>query len=364
MRRDRHRRQHDQFVSAPFDAAPDLMQQATFAHAGFALDADNEIMRAENMKHAGLLLKVQRFIMNSPCRIADKDKDGRKHAQIVAGKLHGVAKSVRVIELPDTNGKPVKDAHDFFAAGGNTAQIFEIVGIAPMWTPQAAPLKSVAGSIAPKASASPEIIVLPSGAVSISESARVIFQRIAPMRTLFWRGGVLVELVAVDGVQGLEVLKPEKFRSDVEKIGQLYAYRAAGKGEPALKPSKMSLDDAKAILAASESRAFLPSIASVLRCPVLIESKTGGIDILGKGYHAELGGLLIVNGDTPPPVPLAEAIASLRWIVEEFDFQTESDRSRALAAFITPALRFGGFIPGYPARTLRRCDESHSTKVA
>ena len=129
----------------------------------------------------------------------------------------------------------------------------------------------------------------------------------------------------------------------MEKIGQLYAYRAAGKGEPALKPAKMSLDDAKAILAASESREFLPTIASVLRCPVLTESKTGGVDILGKGYHAELGGLLILDGETPPRVPLAEAVASLRWLVEEFDFQTESDRSRALAAFITPALRLGGF---------------------
>jgi hypothetical protein len=40
-----------------------------------------------------------------------------------------------------------------------------------------------------EASAELSIIVLPSGAVSISESARVIFQRLAPTRTLFWRGG-------------------------------------------------------------------------------------------------------------------------------------------------------------------------------
>ena len=212
------------------------------------------------------------------------------------------------------------------------------------------------------ASASLEIIVLPSGAVSISESARVIFQRIAPMRTLFWRGGVLVELVEVDGVQGLDVLKPEKFRSDVEKIGQLYAYRAAGKGEPALKPAKMSLDDAKAILAASESREFLPSVASVLRCPVLTESKSGSVAILGRGYHAELGGLLIVDGNTPPQVPLAEAVASLRWLVEEFDFQTEADRSRALAAFLTPALRIGGLLHGNIPIDCAEADKSQSGK--
>jgi 5S rRNA maturation endonuclease (ribonuclease M5) len=67
--------------------------------------------------------------------IADKDKAGRDHAQLVVGKLHGVAKSVRVIELPDTNGKPVKDAFDFFAAGGDAGQVFELVDKTPIWTP-------------------------------------------------------------------------------------------------------------------------------------------------------------------------------------------------------------------------------------
>jgi hypothetical protein len=67
--------------------------------------------------------------------IADKDKAGRDHAQLVAGKLRGVAKSVRVIELPDTKGKPVKDAADFFAAGGTAENLIAQVDAAPEWTP-------------------------------------------------------------------------------------------------------------------------------------------------------------------------------------------------------------------------------------
>ncbi len=73
------------------------------------------------------------------CIIADKDKAGRDHAQLVAAKLHGAAKSVRVIELPDTNGKPVKDAADYFAAGGTTENLIALADTAPMWTPQAVP---------------------------------------------------------------------------------------------------------------------------------------------------------------------------------------------------------------------------------
>ena len=68
--------------------------------------------------------------------IADKDQAGRNHAQLVASKLHGIAASVRVMELPDVNGKPVKDAADFFSAGGTTEQIIELFDRAQEWRPE------------------------------------------------------------------------------------------------------------------------------------------------------------------------------------------------------------------------------------
>ncbi len=63
--------------------------------------------------------------------IADKDMDGRDHAQLVASKLYCIAKSVSKIELPDVNGQPVKDASDFFNAGGDAPQIQELLDAAP-----------------------------------------------------------------------------------------------------------------------------------------------------------------------------------------------------------------------------------------
>jgi hypothetical protein len=71
--------------------------------------------------------------------VADKDKPGREHAAEVAAKLQGVAASVKVIELPDTGGKAVKDAADFFAAGGTAADFKAICEQAPQWTPPAQP---------------------------------------------------------------------------------------------------------------------------------------------------------------------------------------------------------------------------------
>jgi hypothetical protein len=63
--------------------------------------------------------------------IADKDEPGRKHASLVADRLQGLAKSVRVLELPDINGKTVKDAADFFEAGGDAGQLQAIIDAPP-----------------------------------------------------------------------------------------------------------------------------------------------------------------------------------------------------------------------------------------
>ena len=69
--------------------------------------------------------------------IADKDKAGRDHAQQVAASLSGKAKSVRCLELPDFNGKPVKDSADFFNAGATVEDFIAQIDTAPGWTPPA-----------------------------------------------------------------------------------------------------------------------------------------------------------------------------------------------------------------------------------
>ncbi len=69
--------------------------------------------------------------------IADKDAPGRKHAVAVAASIKDKVSSVKVFELPDTTGKTVKDAHDFFAAGGTAEQLREIAEAAAEFEPLA-----------------------------------------------------------------------------------------------------------------------------------------------------------------------------------------------------------------------------------
>lgn len=59
--------------------------------------------------------------------IPDRDEPGRKHAEQVADALAGISKRVRTIQLPDLNGKKVKDVHDYFSAGGTAEELIAIV---------------------------------------------------------------------------------------------------------------------------------------------------------------------------------------------------------------------------------------------
>ncbi len=65
--------------------------------------------------------------------IADKDDPGREHAQRVAAIMRGKAARVRVVELPDANGRPVKDAADYLAAGGTLPEIAAIAADTQEW---------------------------------------------------------------------------------------------------------------------------------------------------------------------------------------------------------------------------------------
>lgn len=81
--------------------------------------------------------------------VADKDDPGRKHAQNVAAHLRGAAASVRVIEVPDVNGTPCKDAADFIGAGGEIAELIAIADETLEWAPRVEPSDPLPGNEEP-----------------------------------------------------------------------------------------------------------------------------------------------------------------------------------------------------------------------
>jgi uncharacterized protein DUF3987 len=75
--------------------------------------------------------------------IADKDGDGRLHAQQVAASLAPVVAHVKIIELP---GECVKDASDFIAADGTLDEIYKLAVATADWTQAAADRETVEDS--------------------------------------------------------------------------------------------------------------------------------------------------------------------------------------------------------------------------
>ena len=207
------------------------------------------------------------------------------------------------------------------------------------------------------------VIILPGGEVTISECADRLFRRIAPTRTLFFRGGAVMEAVmGDDGALALEIVKPAAFRSRIEGYGRLLAWRSGANRDPVLKPSICPEETARALLETREAQEALPQIASVINSPVMIEDGEE-LMILPQGYHAHNGGLLVTDGSAPPEIPFEEALESLRSLLVEFDFQTPGDRARALAQLITPALKLGGFIKGFVPADVAEADQSQSGKT-
>jgi hypothetical protein len=175
------------------------------------------------------------------------------------------------------------------------------------------------------------VLVLPGGAVTITESAASLFRLMAPTKRVFVRGGAVVTLaLRDDGLNDLKILHPAAARSLFEKFARLFAWRKGGKNEDVLKPVNCPSETAEALLNTEEAFTILPRIRGLINCPVIREVG-GQVSVAGPGYD-EATGLMITGGEMPPEVPISEAVAKLLGLLEEFDFQTDGDRARAVAS--------------------------------
>jgi hypothetical protein len=208
-------------------------------------------------------------------------------------------------------------------------------------------------------------IILPSGDVTLSDTAKVLFGRIARSQRLFYRGGSIVELVSNDaGEITISVLRPSAARSRFEKYGRCLKWVTHHNSlQSVLKPvPTIPKDLAEALLDSEEARKFLPKISGLLNCPIAVESANHDLRVIPPGYD-KLTGLLITGGETPPHVDTKNAVASLIGLFGDFDFSTQEDRSRAIASALTPALKAGGHLRDMVPADVAEADQSQSGKT-
>jgi hypothetical protein len=209
----------------------------------------------------------------------------------------------------------------------------------------------------------PGWMILPcEGLLKVSESAELVFDHMAKSRRLFIRGSVVVELTrSKDGALELDTVDAEGLRSRIDKHGTVAAWRTGSHGEKLLKPgAHLSLDTARVFLASHE-RYLLPPIEGIHACPILVVEE-GGPTILKKGYHNHGGGRLITGGTEPKQMPVEAATEIITSALAEFDFVTPADKSRAVAAIISPALRMGELLICHMPLFVMEADETQTGK--
>ena len=140
-------------------------------------------------------------------------------------------------------------------------------------------------------------------------------------------------------------------------------FRKMSKGKDGPKvtfvPTNATSAQCNDILAAREFIDRLPPLNLISKCPVLVDDGKGGLRAV-KGYDRE-SGVFALGGDAAD-VPLEDAKRLILEILSDFNFATPGDKSRAIAAMITPALVMGGLLPGRAPIDLGEADDSQAGK--
>lgn len=291
--------------------------------------------------------------------VPDRDEAGERGAAKSCAYLYGVAASLRIATLPaEYRRSKGDDVRDVLKRQDGREHVLQAVADARPWQPTD-DNHSVGdnGAGTSGVDSLPEA-VLPGGPRRVTDSAEHLGQLLAATDSHFFRGGTIVKLVLDEyGARRLKPLKPAAMPAVFETVARLL--KVVVKDEvPELVPTTCNEQTAKILLHSEPFQQALPPINILARCPVFIERN--GILTLVSGYDWESG--ILADGGTMRTVSLDDARNLLHELVADFRFATQGDRSRALAALITPALVFGGLLQGRAPIDLSEADQSQAGK--
>ncbi len=214
------------------------------------------------------------------------------------------------------------------------------------------------------------VFPVPQGQHSYTLSAEHIFPSIAQANLWFIRGGIvhevehdikgarLLPLVKERAVSGLE----EFARSCGRRIARFETVTKGDKTYPVWRTATMPTQSMDILMQSNAARQLLPRIRQLVACPVIVERPDNRTETLAAGYHSHGGGTYITAGQMPPEVPLNAALDALLNLHADFLFSSPSDKSRTIAAALSPALKMGGFIPDDFPMHVAEAVESQSGK--
>jgi hypothetical protein len=209
------------------------------------------------------------------------------------------------------------------------------------------------------------IFPVPSGGVAYTESADIIFTELGKARRLFSRGGMPHEVrTSPTQPDSLSPITPERFCSLVEGFGHRVCRKEItknedGKNRVVWRKTGFPVSSSKILLETDASRNQLPQISQISASFIL--TKNG--ELLGRGYHDHGDGVLVTSKSVPVEMPIASARTAIMGLIADFLFTSPSDKSRAVASFLSPALKAGGWIDDDFPLDVAEADQSQSGKT-
>jgi hypothetical protein len=203
------------------------------------------------------------------------------------------------------------------------------------------------------------VVLVPGGRISNTQSAQSLFEAIAPKRELFYRGGAVMELVNEGNGHSIEELKPAAAQSRFEKYVD-FCKAGATVNDPAT-PTTISKAQAEMYLSSAQCHDLLPKLNGIIRFPLLVENGNA-LRLLANGYDDQTG-FYVESAKEPEEMDLNTAVAFITGLLDEFDFLTPGDRSRAIASMLTPAMKLSGLITGPIPVDVAEADASQSGKT-
>ncbi len=201
------------------------------------------------------------------------------------------------------------------------------------------------------------LVMLPGKGVQIRDTAKEVYEQAAAQNGLFYSNGLVVK-VSSTGSSSLPQLSPLTPAEAMSELEKYVRFRKPGGKEN--EETLLTEGIAKAILLCDVAKTILPNVRGLLNRPLPVLLK-GQLEALHSGYNASTG-LLVAGGKITEPDTVEEAVKLINSIFMDFDFQSNSDISRAIACFLTPALKIGGFINGNTPVDIIEANESQTGK--
>jgi hypothetical protein len=190
-------------------------------------------------------------------------------------------------------------------------------------------------------------IILPSGHVGNYDSAVTLFSAMKKAGRFFLRGGRTCEVQEVEGSKRVEITKDIELVSTCETLGvPVASWGKDDKDRPVLRPGARANRSITGMWLESNARQILPTIKSIISCPALM-LEGDNLIMLPAGYHEPSGTMVDADIEVDASISHQEALDALELLLRDFDFVTPSDRARALAMVLTPALVAGGLLRGH-----------------